>query len=173
MTGAPSWPPLFDRTSPAGSKSGSDWWKGCGPLPACPAGEAVGRLERLVHLVFDPCRLVRQVKQLGGSLISSGGQESWRKPPNCFTCRTSRQGSKEDARIPTLSRRTASPAGQAGRGRTPGERAFLALELLHLPDKPAGVRIHSTNRETRFRRLFQSPERERRVGSTRRSRSGL
>ena len=28
----------------------------------------------------------------------------------------------------------------------------LAAELLHLPDKPAGVRIHSINRKTRFRR---------------------
>ena len=35
--------------------------------------------------------------------------------------------------------RTASPAGQAGRGRRELAAAALAAELLHLPDKPAGV----------------------------------
>src|SRR5207245_2233156 len=37
------------------------------------------------------------------------------------------------------SRRTASPAGRAGRGRKQLEIAHLAAELLHLPDEPAGV----------------------------------
>jgi hypothetical protein len=34
---------------------------------------------------------------------------------------------------------TASPAGQAGRGRERGLPPGLAAELLHLPGKPAGV----------------------------------
>jgi hypothetical protein len=53
----------------------------------------------------DPCRLVRQVKQFGG--LS--------ERENFFTCRTSRQGSRE------------------------GCVSDLAAELLHLPDKPAGA----------------------------------
>ncbi len=36
------------------------------PLPACPAGEAVRRLEKSPPSAFDPCRLVRQVKQFAG-----------------------------------------------------------------------------------------------------------
>src|SRR5438445_604685 len=45
-------------------------------------------------------------------------------------------------RVPQLgvADRTASPAGQAGRGRRRGARTgALAAELLHLPDEPAGV----------------------------------
>jgi hypothetical protein len=34
-----------------------------GPLPACPAGEAVQQLGKLARVRRDPCRLVRQVKQ--------------------------------------------------------------------------------------------------------------
>ena len=71
------------------------------------------------------------------------------KPLNCFTCRTSRQGSKEMRGFPRLAAELLhlpdKPAGvehQVSRLSSP--------ELLHLPDKPAGVRIHSTNRKTRF-----------------------
>jgi hypothetical protein len=40
------------------------------PLPACPAGETVRRLESVVRRPRgDPCRLVRQVKQFGGFLV--------------------------------------------------------------------------------------------------------
>ncbi len=36
------------------------------PLPACPAGEEGRRLTSHPATVFDPCRLVRQVKKFGG-----------------------------------------------------------------------------------------------------------
>jgi hypothetical protein len=43
---------------------------GCRPLPACPAGEAVWaagtKAPKELFLFFDPCRLVRQVKQFSG-----------------------------------------------------------------------------------------------------------
>src|SRR5262245_56496143 len=37
------------------------------PLPACPAGEAVCQARSVSQTpIFDPCRLVRQVKQFAG-----------------------------------------------------------------------------------------------------------
>src|SRR6266404_1088885 len=41
-----------------------------GPLPACPAGEAVRRLTSDCGSVLDPCRLARQVKQFAGCVIA-------------------------------------------------------------------------------------------------------
>src|SRR5262249_11776587 len=70
-------------------------------------------------LGFDPCRLVRQVKQFDGEKARRGGLPS------------------------PFSLGTASPAGKAGRGRGQRERLFRvcppAAELLHLPHKAAGV----------------------------------
>src|SRR5438034_2291276 len=59
------------------------------PLPARPAAEAVRGLDAgRPNPRFDPCRLVRQVKQFGGYAAE-----------NSFTCRTSRQGSMGSAGV--------------------------------------------------------------------------
>src|SRR5690349_19863159 len=54
-----------------------------GPLPACLAGEPVWEANHdSASVLFDPCRLVRQVKQFGELEASLSF-------PNCFTCQTS------------------------------------------------------------------------------------
>src|SRR6266446_347087 len=65
-------------------------------------------------------------------------------PPNSFTGRTSRPGSRRKAgrAQSRFSGGTPSPAGRAGRGRGEdggGRGLGLAAELVHRPDEPAGV----------------------------------
>src|SRR5437773_3989713 len=64
----------------------------------------------------DPCRLVRQVKQVGWLRAGSDPAFSLRSSgPNSFTGRTSRPGSRLGAPL-GLALGTGSPAGPAGRG---------------------------------------------------------
>jgi len=83
------------------------------PLPACPAGERVLEPIRRQRHSPDPCRLVRQVKLF----------PSYRDPL--------RPRYPLDPRRPI--RRIRRSSIVSGGGRT------VAIEHLHLPDKPAGV----------------------------------
>jgi hypothetical protein len=77
------------------------------------------------------------------------GQRLPCQPQNCFTCRTSRQGSGRRAKKTTFALRLLAtellhlPDQPAGVGDKREKRLFaprlLARELLHLPDQPAGV----------------------------------
>ena len=101
---------------------------------ASPAGQAGrGRRERATRP--SSCRTASPAGQAGrGRRRASAGRISL---PNCFTCRTSRQGS-QDARAVAASCQTASPAGQAGRGREqdtnePKREVRRARRLLNNP----------------------------------------
>jgi hypothetical protein len=86
---------------------------------------------RRCSCIVDPCRLVRQVKEFVG-LGCSGSL-------NCFTCRTSRQGSGRSSGG-LSSYRTVSPAGRAGRGRgEAGQRPDIIIIRSHNRD-PLGER---------------------------------
>src|SRR5204862_332333 len=79
------------------------------PLPACLAGEAVRRLERRAALLPRPLPACL-AGEPGRPLLAPS------EPRTSFTCQASGQGSRASR-----------------------DQAGLAAELVHLPDKPAGV----------------------------------
>src|SRR5207245_769638 len=117
------------------AKSAQDCRNPCRPLPACPAGEGVQRLSvgRRRGYLFRPLPACPAGEGVQG--LSVGRRRGYLFRP-LLACPA---GEGVQRLSGPSSPRTASPAAQGGRGRRETNDPMLALELLHLPLKAAGV----------------------------------